>query len=495
MRIAFVTPELQPLVRRTNLADMAGALPTTLVAQNHTVLVCLPHTVDVDPIDIDNLKEVGQVEVGDLSPIPFTVSTGIFRTIPIALFHHPELFKGRNPYGNENGPYPDNWRRYAAFARAVLASFALLKFHPTVIHCMDWTAGLVPLFRRTDYLQKDVKHPVSKAGIFFSFQNIAMQGSFERQILPEIGVHVDIFKNINGIERDGRVNFLKAGLEFAHVISAPSPLQAERIQGVERGYGLEGTFKRRANDLIGITNGINYHAWDPATDPSLSHPFSAKDKDLSAKRNCKRALQKDLGLDTGARTLLAGVIGRLDADGGYDLLAEVMTHILERNVELVLMGSGQPEILERIRSIEATFTGRCRLIENYDTRTAHRIMAGSDILLLPPHHNPTHALSAIAMRYGTPPLVYAHSGLEDTVSSYSTNKKTPTGFTFSPYSGEGLLEGLDSVRDVWKDTAEWKKLAFRCMRQDFSWEETAAQYVKAYRTIARRVKAEREALT
>ncbi len=494
MRIAFVTPELQPLVRRTNLAEVAAALPQTLIANKQKVLVFLPHTVDVDPNEVEDLKEVGQVSVGSLSSTPFTVSTGVFRTIPIALFNHPELFKGRNPYGNENGPYPDNWRRYAAFARAVLASFELLNFNPAIIHCLDWTAGLVPLYRHIDYLQQDPDHPVSKAGVFFSFQNIAMQGSFERQILPEIGVPVELFKNLNGVEREGRVNFLKAGLEFSHLISAPSPLQAERIQGVDRGYGLEGTFQRRAADLIGITNGINYLAWDPASDPSLSHTFSAKDKDLTSKRNCKRVLQKDLGLDTGARTLLAGVIGRLDADGGYDLLAEVMTHILERNVELVLMGSGQPEILERIRTIEATFTGRCRLIENYDTQTAHRIMAGSDILLLPPHHNPTHALSAIAMRYGTPPMVYAHSGLEDTVSSYSTNKQTPTGFTFSPYTGEGLLDGLDEVREIWKDTAEWKKLAFRCMRQDFSWEATASQYLKHYRSVAKRLKAELEEL-
>jgi len=495
VRIAFITPELQPLVRRTNLAEVAAALPQTLIAKKQSALVFLPHTVDVDPNEIEELTEVGQVDVGGLTSTPFTVSTGVFRSIPLALFSHPELFKGRNPYGNENGPYPDNWRRYAAFARAVLASFKLLNYSPNIIHCMDWTAGLVPLYRHIDFLQRDLDHPVSKAGVFFSFQNIAMQGSFERNILPEIGVPVELFKGIRGVEHEGRVNFLKAGLEFSHLISAPSPLQAERIQGVDRGYGLEGTFQRRSDDLIGVSNGINYLAWDPSSDPSLSHTFSAKDKDLTAKRNCKRMLQKQLGLDTGARTLLAGVIGRLDADGGYDLLAEVMTHILERNVELVLMGSGQPEILERIRTIEATFTGRCRLIENYDTQTAHKIMAGADILLLPPHHNPTHALSAIAMRYGTPPLVYAHSGLEDTVSSYSTNKRSPTGFTFSPYSGEGLLNGIDEVREIWKDTTAWKTLAFRCMKQDFSWEATAAEYLKQYRQVAKRLKAEHEELS
>ena len=455
-------------------------------------MVFMPHTVDVDPNEIENLTEVGTVDVGSLSSTPFTISTGTYRTIPIALFQHPQLFSGRNPYGNENGPYPDNWRRYAAFAKAVLASFELLDYKPSVIHCMDWTAGLVPLYRHIDYVSKDPDHPVSKAGVFFSFQNIAMQGSFERHILPDIGVPVELFKSVEGVEHDGRINFLKAGLEFSHLISAPSPLQAERIQQIDRGYGLENTFKRRAKDLIGISNGINYLAWDPATDPCLSYQYSANDKDLSSKRNCKRTLQKDLSLDTGARTLLAGVIGRLDADGGYDLLAEVMTHVLERNVELVIMGSGQPEILERIRTIEATFTGRCRLIENYDTKIAHQIMAGSDILLLPPHHNPTHALSAVAMRYGTVPLVYAHSGLEDTVSSYSTNKKNPTGFTFSPYSGEGLLAGLDEVRDAWKDPVAWKDLAFRCMQQDFSWEETSAQYLKAYRKVTRKLKRERE---
>jgi len=183
------------------------------------------------------------------------------------------------------------------------------------------------------------------------------------------------------------------------------------------------------------------------------------------------------------------VIGRFDADSGFDILAEVMTSVLERNLEVVLMGSGKHEILERVKTMETTFTGRCRLIEGYNVNTAHTLLGGADLLILPSHYHSTNALVAIGMRYGVVPLIYAGSGLEDTVIDFEKDARHGTGFTFRAYTGDGLLEGLDAARKVYKEASDWRSLVMRCLKQDFSWQATAHNYLKAYRRVTRRVKA------
>lgn len=491
MRVAFATPELQSLVRRTNLAEISEALPRTLRDAGHDVRVFLPFTRDVKTQPLEDFDQLGSVEVRDgEGKAHLDIYQGMLGSLPIVLLDHPRLFRNRHPYGDENGPYPDNWRRFAVFARALLESLAVIDFEPEVIHCMDWTTGLIPLLRELEYVEQRPDHPASKAGTYFAIHNLAMQGTFEREILPKIGLPLRVFQHVRGVALDGRVNFLKAGAEFATIIGTHAPSQAQRMTQIDRGYGLEETFLRRKKELVGITNGIDYTAWDPATDELISHRYSSKDPELAGKRKCKAALQEALRLDRGPRTAVAGVIGRFDSDSGSEILAEVMTEILERNLEVIMMGSGQAEIIDRIRTIESTFTGRCRLIEGYHVQTAHTILAGADILLLPSHYQPSNTLCAIGMRYGTVPLVYEHSGLDDTVIDMREHPKHGTGFRFSTYTGEGLLEGVDALRKVYKVAAHWKQLVLRCMKQDFSWQATANEYLKAYRRVTRRVKSQ-----
>ncbi|MCA8982002.1 MAG: glycogen synthase [Planctomycetes bacterium] len=491
MRIAFVTPELQPLVRRTNLAETVDSLARTLRKAGHDARVILPFTKDVKAAGLLSLQELGQVKVPcDKTRRTLTVFAADFEGLPVVLIDEARLFRSRHPYGDENGPYPDNWKRFAVFARAVLEALPLLDYKPEVLHCMDWTTGLIPVFRELEYVEQQPEHPASKAGVYFGITNLAMQGTFEREILPKIGLPPGLFQNVRGVEHGGRVNYLKAGAEFATIIGANSPSMALRIQQQDRGYGLEETFQRRKKELVGVTNGIDYNTWDPSNDPLLSVTYSVKDRDLNGKRRNKAHLQRVLNLDNGPRTPVAAVIGRFDADSGFDLLAEIMTAVLERTFQVVMLGAGQQEIIERIKTIESTFTGRCRLIEGYDVQTAHMLLGGADLLMLPSHHQPSNALCAIGMRYGTVPLIYEHSGLEDTVVGQNENPRGFTGFTFARYNGEGLLAGMEEVRKVYKSADDWRKLALRCMKQDFSWEQTGAEYVKAYRRVTRRVKAE-----
>ncbi|MCB9916217.1 MAG: glycogen synthase [Planctomycetes bacterium] len=492
MKIAFVTPELQSLVRRTNLAEISESLPRTLVRGGHDVRVFLPKTCEVDTSVLEGLRPVGRVRVRDgEGRVELELQQGYLGELPVVLVCHERLFGRRQPYGDENGPYADNWRRYAVFARAVLEALGELDFKADLLHCFDWTTGLIPVFRELEYAERDPEHPAARAGVYFAIHNLAMQGTFEREVLPKIGIPLHLFQNVHGVALDGRVNFLKAGAEFATILGTPSPTQAKRIQETDRGYGLEDTFARRKKEIVGVSSGIDYATWDPEQDSLLPATFSASTAGLAGKRKNKQNLQTSFKLDKGPRTPVVGVIGRFDADSGCDLLAEVMTDLLERNFEVVMMGQGQAEILERVKTIEATFSGRCRLIQGYHVATAHLLLAGADVFLLPAHYQPSNALCAIAMRYGAVPVIYEHAGLDDLLVDYALDAKGGTGFTFKAYNGEGLLTAMDELRAVYKAANKWKDLTLRCMKQDFSWEATGEAYLRAYRRVTRRVRSQR----
>jgi len=491
LKIAFATPELQSLVRKTSLAEVSESLARTLRQEGADIRVFLPWTADLATGPLAELRHVGDVRVKDgQGKTTVAIHTALLGDLPIVLADHPQLLRTRHPYANDEGPYPDNWRRFAIWSRSILECLPLIGFEPEILHGMDWTTGLLPVLREVEYAAKLPDHPASRAGFFFGIHNLAMQGTFEREILPQIGLPHRVFTNARGVELAGKVNFLKAGCEFATILGVNSPSQAARIQEIDRGYGLEDTFRRRHKELVGITNGVDYRAWDPSNDPLLPQTFSSRDKELVGKKKCKSSLQAALGLDNGPRVMLAAVIGRFDADSGFDLLAEVMTSVLERNVEVVLMGSGRHEILDRVRTMETTFAGRCRLIEGYNANAAHTLLGGADLLIQPSHFHSSNSLVAIGMRYGVVPLIYAQSGLEDTVVDYEKDKRHGTGFTFQKYTGDGLLEGVDVVRKVYKEAADWRTVAHHCLKQDFSWQAAARNYIKAYRRVTRRTKSQ-----
>jgi starch synthase len=487
LKIAFVTPELQTLVRRTNLASTAESLAKALLAGRQDVRVFLPWTLDVETQHLGPLSEVANLQVKD-GAVTQTVRVleGKLDRLKVYLFENEPFFGSRHPYGGEEGPYADNWRRYALFTRAVLESLVPLGFAPDVIHGMDWTTGLLPLIQKIDYIEKNPEHPASEAGTFFAVHNLAMQGDFEREILPHIGIPHTYFKQIEGIAHLGKVNFLKAGVEFATIIGTHSPSHALKIQEQDRGFGMEALFQRRKKELIGINNGIDYQAWNPMSDGALAASFGPSDKEMAGKRRCKAALQAMLKLDNGPDTPLACTMGRWDADSGFDLVNESLTEILERDIELVVMGSGSREIAKRLQTLEGAFLGRLRVIEGYSAHTAHMIMGGADMLLLPSHYQPSNPLFAIGMRYGVVPLVYANGGLEDTIVDYAQTKRYGLGFQFKPYSADGFMEGLTNALTSYKDATRWRTLARRCLNHDLSWKACGSEYIKAYRRVTRR---------
>ena len=488
MKIAFVTPELDPLVRKTPLAELSRVLPRALGQIGNDVRVFMPYSAAVDLSAVPEPESIGVVSITSGEPATFSIHRTKVDDMTVYLFGHPVYFRDRQPYGNEEGPYRDNGKRYAAFSRAVLASLPIVDFAPDVLHCPDWTTGLVPVLRELEYVNRQPDHPAAKAGVYFHITNFAIQGSFERDLLPQIGIPLSVFQRVHGIELGGKVNFLKAGCEFGTILGTNSVGHARRIQEQDRGYGLEETFRRRAKELVGIPTGVDYQAWNPESDTLLASPYGAADKNLNGKKRCKTALQQQFSLEKAARSPLVALMGRFDTDNGFDLVAEQLTSILEHGFEVVLMGAGRPDMHERLKTLETSFAGRCRLIEGYYANTAHAILGAADLLLIPSHYSAGSPLGAIAMRYGVVPIVYAGSGLEDYVQDVSTNPRTGTGFHFKNYTGESLLACVDEARKLYKDPAAWNTLVRRCLRQDFSWQATAAEYAKAYRRVTRRTR-------
>ena len=496
MNVALVTPEFYSLVRRSNLASVSESLAHALVQAGNQVKLFIPRSRGMDQDILLGALELGKVAVQDYEdgPVEFTLLETRIKEVSVLIFDQPRWFNGRYPYGDDFGPYLDNWRRYALFSRAVLESMEVVGFAPRVIHCMDWTTGLVPVLHELEYAEREEEHAAKGAGTWFSIHNLAMQGVFERDILPRIGIPHSLFQEADGVALDGKVNFLKAGAEFATVIGTHSLAHSERIRQRDRGHGLENLFNRRKKELVGIHNGIDYMAWDPTRDPALAANFSATDRDPSkSKLKCKAALQKSLGLDNGPRQPLACLVGRWDADNGFDLLANSFPDVLERGVELIILGQGPPELAQKLKTLETTFAGRVKVIEGFTPHIAHQIMGGADFLLLPSHYQPSNPMFAIAMRYGVVPLIYSHGGLDDKVIDIKTSK-TGTGFHFAPYTADGLLDGIDEVLAFYKKPADWNRLVKRCLSQDFSWEHTAEEYTKAYRRVTRRARKRRNEL-
>ncbi|MEO6708873.1 MAG: glycogen/starch synthase [Planctomycetota bacterium] len=489
MKIAFITPELDPLVRKTPLAELSRVLPRALHQTGNDVRLFIPYCEGLDTSGVTPLEALGVVSLNTGEPrTTFSIQKTTLDGMTVYLFGHPTLFRDRQPYGNDEGPYRDNGKRYAAFSRAVLASLPIVDFAPDVLHCVDWTTGLIPVLRELEYVESQPDHPASKAGVYFHITTLAMQGSFERDLLAQIGVPLTLFQRNNGIELGGKVNFLKAGCEFATILGTNSIGHARRIQEQDRGYGLEETFRRRSKELIGIPTGVDYQAWNPETDTLLAQTYGAADRNLNGKKRCKTALQQQLSLEKAPRSPLIALLGRFDTDNGFDLVAEQLTSILEHGFEVVLMGAGRPDMHERLKTMETSFAGRCRLIEGYYANSAHAILGAADMLLFPSHYAAGSALCAIAMRYGVVPIVYSGSGLEDYVQDLGTNARSGTGFHFKSYTGEGLLAGIDEARKLYKDQAAWNTLVRRCLRQDFSWLATAGEYAKAYRRVTRRIR-------
>jgi starch synthase len=464
----MISSECAPLAKTGGLADVLGALPPALQALGAQVAVVTPRYGSIE------LKSFRRVY--DRMPVFLgfdRYDTAVYQApaeFPLYLVDCPPLFDRPGYYGESGLDYPDNHIRFGVFARAALGVARYL-FQADILHCHDWQAGLVPAYLRTTFSTDP-----TFAGVrtLFTIHNLGYQGLFPKTALTEAAIDPSLFRP-DGLEFFGRVSYLKSGIAFADALSTVSPTYAQEIQTPEYGFGLDGALRARAGVLSGILNGVDYAEWSPEGDRNLPAHYSAED--LSGKRVCKQRLLEEFGLPAEAMDRpLAGKVSRFTRQKGTDILAEVAGQIATDGVYLVALGSGDPEYEELLRRVEAENPGRIAVRIGFDNGLAHRIEAGADMFLMPSRYEPCGLNQMYSLRYGTVPVVRATGGLNDTIEE-------GTGFKFSEYTGQALLEAVRAAARAYSDAGLWRQMMRRGMRQDFSWKASAEAYAALYRRL------------
>ena len=473
----MVASEAVPLAKTGGLADVVGALSRELARLGHDVTLVLPRYKQVGEAAMD-LTEVRKIQV-PAAPVPIEVGieTGTLKdsTVRLIAIRHDPFFARAGLYGEAGVDYPDNLARFALFCRAALEVCQGLDWWPDVLHAHDWQAALAVVYLKTVY----VSHPtLASCRTLFTIHNMGYQGVFPATEYSTTGLFWSEFTP-DRLEFFGQVNLLKGGIIYADLLNTVSPTYAREIQTAEFGYGLAGVLEARKDRLFGIINGIDYDDWSPANDPHLPAQYS--ETNLAGKKTCKTGLQREMKLPAWNVPLL-GVVSRLVSQKGTDLILEILPDLLSLDVQMVLLGTGDPTYETQLTALHARFSEKFAVRLGFDESLAHRIEAGADMFLMPSRYEPCGLNQLYSLSYGTVPIVRKTGGLADTVVAYRPGEKrsTATGFVFESAHPEVLFSTILLALQVYRDTEEWQRLMQRGMRQDFSWRHSAQEYVKLY---------------
>lgn len=470
LRVLMVGSEVAPFAKSGGLADVLGALPLALTRGGAEVAVLMPR---YSLIPLDRLQRVYDhlpLVLGN-DQIPAQVYAFRERGIQYYFLDIPALYGRPGLYYEDGHDYPDNFRRFAALSLAGCEIIRRL-FRANILHCHDWQTGLAPLYLKQRY-RLDPNFMAVRS--VFTIHNLAYQGIFGKEILPLVGLPETTFDS-GDVEFYGKLSYLKAGIASADAVTTVSPTYAEEIQTPAAGWGLDGLLRARKASLHGILNGADYSLWDPEWDPYLTANYSAKD--LSGKAECKRELLESVGLDPELlqNKPLIGIVARLSQQKGFDLIASVADELMEEEIALVVLGSGEARYVDLFESLAKRYPGRVAFRQGYNESLAHKIEAGADLFLMPSQYEPCGLNQIYSLRYGTVPIVRAVGGLDDTV--------TPeTGFKFDAYTGEAMLAAIRQAVKAFGNKRAWKKRMVSGMGLDYSWSASADQYLELYRKL------------
>jgi starch synthase len=476
--VLSVASELYPLVKTGGLADVAGALPAALAAENVSVRSLLPGY----PRVMAALEQAEPVlDLGMLFGGPARLLAATAAGLDLLVLDAPHLYaRDGGPYSGPDGlDWPDNPQRFAALAQvaARLGQGALPAFLPKVIHAHDWQAGLLPAYVR----YWDGRRP----GTVFTVHNLAFQGQCDASLLQQLGLP-DHAYSIDGVEYYGAIGFLKAGLRLADRITTVSPTYAAEIQTQAGGMGLDGLLRDRAGVLSGILNGIDTAVWDPANDSNLPAPYSAEA--LHGREASRRALRARLGLQDRRDAPLLGIVSRLSWQKGMDAVLEAVPALVGHGMQLAVLGTGERGLEEGFDRAAAAHPGQVGLHLGYNEALAHLVQGGCDALLVPSRFEPCGLTQLCALRYGALPVVARVGGLADTVidaNEMALAAGAGTGIQFATASRDALEAALARLARLWQDRAAWGRVQRNGMTSDVSWARPARHYAALYRAVAR----------
>ena len=475
--IAFIGSECYPFVKTGGLGDVMYALPKALVKQNCDVKVILPRYACIKDEWQEKMVYKGAFQM-DLCSDGRQFYVGIMEYVsPDGVVYdfidNQDFFTNGNPYTN----LVDDIPRYCYFGKAALSALLYLNWIPDIIHCHDWQAALVPVYLRTLFQTTEL----ARSKTVLTIHNLRFQGKYNIPTIKYWSGLPDYVFNKDVMQEDWtEANMLKGGLTYADMITTVSGTYAGEIQTPEYGEGLDAHLRYHSGKLRGIVNGIDYDIWNPATDKLLEAPYDTKNV-LEAKKENKKALQEELGLEQDDGKMVIGLISRLTSQKGLDLVTSVMEQLIDGNTQVVVLGTGEPQYEESFRWFENAHKGTVCSSIMYDEARSHHIYAGADALLVPSRFEPCGLTQLIAMHYGTIPVVRETGGLKDTVEPYNMFEDSGNGFTFDRYEPGLLLDAINRAKTLYFTSREsWDKMVVRDMEKDVSWSRSASQYRDLY---------------
>jgi starch synthase len=468
LKILFLAAECAPFYKVGGLADVIGALPKALQALGHDVRVAMPYYRSIDG------AKFGLKPLDGFLQIPIGGEARFAQVARSDYNGNPTYFIADDQYLNRAALYgqPDEVQAFVFFCKATLDLLRALDWRPDVIHCHDWhtSPALLLLALNDNPLLRSIAR-------VFSIHNLAYQGITNSAILSWAGIDPSIDR-IWG-EYGDAINWMARGITHADMINTVSPTYAQEIMTPEYGAKLDPLLRARHQRLAGILNGIDRADWNPATDAALAAKFSVKS--IKRRSGNKQAVQHWLGLKVDPHVPVIGIVSRLVEQKGVDILLGAVERLLQRNLQLAILGSGEPRYELILDQLQYLFPDRIGVEHRFNDHLARLIYGGSDMFLMPSQYEPCGLGQMIAMRYGSIPIVRETGGLKDSVLDAAQYPKKGTGFSFEPYLAEGLIDAVDRALTVFQQPERWLKIQQHAMTADFSWQSSAEQYEELYR--------------
>lgn len=470
LSILFTASECAPFIKIGGLGDVIGSLPQALAKTGVMANVVLPEysfirkrwklkRLNKKIILLHNNKQE-RVEIATLR-LPKNPVTYYFLSHP--------LFSVRNPYTQTR-----RGERFILFSKAVVEAVHQANIPCDIIHAHDWHTAWVPTFIDTVSVEKRVRNIPS----VFTIHNLNYQGRSARSVTRHFKIPQDATPSLfeDYFDLDGAaLNAMKLGILSANFVTTVSPSYAQEILTPEHGDGLETFLARRKKHLVGIVNGIDTNIFNPTGDTAIFKTYTAKTV-LQGKADNKNSLQRALKLPISSAPLLS-VVSRLTAQKGIDILADSLRTLLQKNVQVAVLGSGDATLEKLLQNLALQFPNKLSVTLGFNERLAHQIYAASDFFIMPSFFEPCGLGQMIAMRYGTIPVVRKTGGLHDTV------KDGKTGVVFQEYSSRALSEALSRALNLYENKRACYTMLARCMKEDFSWTKSAREYIKLYQQL------------
>ena len=478
MKVLLAASEAVPFIKTGGLADVMGALPAKLRREGVETALVIPKYSRVAERFGSQMETVWEGTVDLAWRRQYVgVEKIVLDGVPVFFIDNEYYFKRDGLYG-----FYDDGERFAYFCRALLAMLPHIGFRPDVIHSNDWHTGLVGVYLKEDF-QKDPFYQGMKS--LFTIHNMKYQGIFSPEVVEDVlGLSRSLFDS-GRIENNGCVNYLKAGMEYADAVNTVSPSYAEEIQYPYFGEGLDGYVRLCRGKITGILNGMDEKAYDPAEDPRI--PYGYTDKDVFIRKPLdKEALQKELGLPVNRRIPVFAMISRLVEAKGLDLLTCIMDEMLQEDVQLVIVGTGDKAYEQALTALAARYPDKVSVNILFSEDLAHRVYAGADFFLMPSRYEACGLSQMISMKYGTIPVVHATGGLKDSVQDFQKFTGEGNGLSFAHFNAHELLFTIKRGLSDYEEDTVWEKLVLNAMHSDNRWDRSARAYKALYEKLAGR---------